>query len=829
MRGNDCLRRVVNEAYTDPAPPANPFDMSRRLVFVASLVALGVVASPSVGQERFSLETQVAKTESTGSASWCATPQLMGSPEGQAALRRFHEARANGTLPRLSKRQEVRELGALQLFYVQSDTAGTWTPAQFELKATGTRFNIWVRTDSPDQTPISDSRIEELRVALDEATPAGSYDPTKGVFEIDGIVFGETPVYPDGSDGVVDILVYELFAGAAGFVSPVDTDPNAEDGEGNQAEILHIDVATFFTNSDGRAESVIGHELQHLIHENYDPLGSEVPFVNEGLSEYAQLLLGYLAVPPYYLLTIPNEYNVPLMAWRRGGNGVAGINDYSRASVWHGYLGDQLGPEITGAITRHPQIGLEGYKAVLAEEGAEQTVDDLIADFHTALIINDRTVDPRFGLKDPVRSSLIDIIIPSNRRFDGTRRLSGDIDSLVVEPGGVEYILWENVTDFTFTFDAIASPDLIEGRRSHARIRLIADPLSGDTEILDFDPSDVERTVLGTYKKITMVVAHVRPEVVSLLSYVHSTWSQDSNLKIASYAYGIDLPGDVGFTMAGRGDAAFAVRFPVPAGGFLNDLQVAVFHRNQFPNVGTLTEPRDYILTIWDNAGGRPGDIIYEQEYLKPAPYERIALVAYDWDVYEFDEPVAKNFQLPDTIYAGVQEMGDDENYMVVVPARVTFQAFIRAPFDTGYIRGVNQQGAYTWLPSWDVRFQGDPEDARPLFQTALPVRARFLYDPAFVGVEDLAELPEAITLRQNFPNPFNPSTRIEYTVPQAEHVQLKVYDMTGREVATLVDGQQPVGTYNVTLNATDWASGVYIYRLQAGDQQVVRRMVLLK
>jgi len=99
------------------------------------------------------------------------------------------------------------------------------------------------------------------------------------------------------------------------------------------------------------------------------------------------------------------------------------------------------------------------------------------------------------------------------------------------------------------------------------------------------------------------------------------------------------------------------------------------------------------------------------------------------------------------------------------------------------------------------------------------------------VGVvdEDVAQLPTNFQLKQNFPNPFNPKTLIKYSIPSAEKVSLVVYNLIGEEVAHLVDERKPTGNYTVEWNASDYASGIYFYRLQAGDFVETRKMVLLK
>jgi len=83
--------------------------------------------------------------------------------------------------------------------------------------------------------------------------------------------------------------------------------------------------------------------------------------------------------------------------------------------------------------------------------------------------------------------------------------------------------------------------------------------------------------------------------------------------------------------------------------------------------------------------------------------------------------------------------------------------------------------------------------------------------------------------LEQNYPNPFNPSTRISYELAQPEFVSLKIYNMIGEEVSTLLNEQKPAGRYTVQFNASALASGVYLYKLKAGNYTSVRKMVVLK
>lgn len=104
-------------------------------------------------------------------------------------------------------------------------------------------------------------------------------------------------------------------------------------------------------------------------------------------------------------------------------------------------------------------------------------------------------------------------------------------------------------------------------------------------------------------------------------------------------------------------------------------------------------------------------------------------------------------------------------------------------------------------------------------------------YNPGLTSIDEhnTNQLPSAYTLQQNYPNPFNPTTNIEFQIPQSGFVILKVFDVLGKEKATLVNEDKPVGNYNVNFDASKLSSGVYFYQLRAGSRIETKRMMLIK
>jgi hypothetical protein len=108
-----------------------------------------------------------------------------------------------------------------------------------------------------------------------------------------------------------------------------------------------------------------------------------------------------------------------------------------------------------------------------------------------------------------------------------------------------------------------------------------------------------------------------------------------------------------------------------------------------------------------------------------------------------------------------------------------------------------------------------------PMLYLKLPVST--------VGIKSGEPIPRNFVLNQNYPNPFNSSTQISYNLEKAEYVKIEIFDVTGRHVAKLLEGQSDAGPHTLTWNADNVTSGVYYYRLQTGKESQTRKMVFLK
>jgi hypothetical protein len=169
-----------------------------------------------------------------------------------------------------------------------------------------------------------------------------------------------------------------------------------------------------------------------------------------------------------------------------------------------------------------------------------------------------------------------------------------------------------------------------------------------------------------------------------------------------------------------------------------------------------------------------------------------------------------------------------------------------------GHARGVYVSGRYAYVASGgsglriiDVSNPTNPVEVGFFDKGGVGVYVSDSYAYVASGVSDLyiirndlitninskvgEQAPETFVLNQNYPNPFNPSTIIEFNLPKSIEVTLKIFNILGQEVETLVSDRLSSGSYKYIWDASNYASGVYLYRLQAGDYVKTLKMVLMK
>lgn len=105
----------------------------------------------------------------------------------------------------------------------------------------------------------------------------------------------------------------------------------------------------------------------------------------------------------------------------------------------------------------------------------------------------------------------------------------------------------------------------------------------------------------------------------------------------------------------------------------------------------------------------------------------------------------------------------------------------------------------------------------------------KIIISSTVTDVEEIATIPTGFKLEQNYPNPFNPTTTISYQLPDAGFVTLKVYDILGKEVATLISEEKSAGSYSINFDASKLSSGMYLYKISSGNFSQMKKMILMK
>jgi len=183
-----------------------------------------------------------------------------------------------------------------------------------------------------------------------------------------------------------------------------------------------------------------------------------------------------------------------------------------------------------------------------------------------------------------------------------------------------------------------------------------------------------------------------------------------------------------------------------------------------------------------------------------------------------------EDYTVPDT---GYQEI----TFYAVYPYPIAKNFIVEICFDdTSYTEPSSISSTANPGKTWE-QHSDDSTGCAFTLGSAAATRPNFCFNMVPIeGIQNSQNnVPNTFTLSQNFPNPFNPSTKIMYSVPKQSVVKLVVYDLLGKEVAVLVNDVKQRGNYEAVFNASNFASGIYIYRIEAGDFVMSKKMVLIK
>jgi len=196
---------------------------------------------------------------------------------------------------------------------------------------------------------------------------------------------------------------------------------------------------------------------------------------------------------------------------------------------------------------------------------------------------------------------------------------------------------------------------------------------------------------------------------------------------------------------------------------------------------------------------------------------------------FDFFHVTADEYFLPVELISFTATPGDGRvalNWSTGSESNVSHFQIDRDGVEVAHVEAVNRPtgNAYVWL---DTDVTNGQSYSYTL--TAVDLDGSRVVHGTVEATPRAVALPAELTLAQNYPNPFNASTTIEFSLPEAENVSLRLFNLSGQEVAVLADGVHEAGRHAVQLNANDLSSGIYFYRLESAQRSIQQKMVLLK
>ena len=529
----------------------------------------------------------------------------------------------------------------------------------------------------------------------------------------------------------------------------------------------------------------------------------------------------------------PNDYPYTALGMVWGGKGVHSTWFGNNPDFIHGinmlpYNGGSL------YLGRNPEYVMQNYQEIIEElNGVEPTWKDIIWKYLAlaepgnalALFYADPNYEPEAGdskahtyhwLGNLKRMGKLDVSVTADiPTYSVLKSLSGK----------KTYIAYNAKTDsvivnYSDGFSMKVPPrQLLSFNSDQANADapvavLIADKTSGKSPLKinftgskSFDPNDSELTYEWNFDDGTL------SDSADLVHEFSEVGSYNVTFKVTNQLM-LSKTDSITITVLGNGTPYFGQPFQVPglieAENYDKGGEGIAYHDVDPNNIGLAYRPNEGVDLEASNDQG----------------FDVYWMVAGEWLEY--------------TINVNQAGLYDILSYVSSVPGFGNFRILINNEDVSGKRQVGNTGGWQSWTPitvkdvqleegTQILRFEVNTDHQSELKNWLYSLNKIRINYAESTGINDNENLPLKFSLEQNYPNPFNPSTIIRYSVPSNEYVSLKLFDVLGNEISTLVNEQKSAGNYEIKFNANNLASGIYFYKMTAGSFRSVKKLLLLK
>jgi hypothetical protein len=658
-------------------------------------------------------------------------------------------------------------------------------------KAFGQRCYVFVEDASWNAGRVDQNAVDSVEIYFDRKTLV---DTSRGIYQMDVDAFGDPPDV-DGDPKIIILLldIKDTYSGSGGYVvgyfDPVNELEPSSHPTSNKAEIYYLDTYPLDLKGESGLQeglSTTAHEFQHMIHFNYNKYNpSREPFINEGCSLVAEVNCGY---PIYRQSGYIDETNYYLFGWRSVSDPNV-LNDYSRAARFFTYIRDQVGIGVFRYIVSSTQNGVGCINDALAHYGSARFTD-VLPNWFIANILNDTTVNSLYGYRYPHLPKAVstEYFVPNT---SGTNRS--------VERYAAQYYSFLGGSQLKATFTSGSSGVIVKAVEiGSGSKRVVNVPVNTEFS---------EPTFGTTYTQIHFAVMNTDGGNTATYSY-STSGSGGVATTTLSYAgsgmYYIALPHPLS-------NEKYAVRFTPDSSGQLFAVNVEI-------NDGSdaIRGDGNLVVSAYQNKPGSVGGIpdTIQIGTSVSIPFSQLSN---GWNTVYMQSAQASVQQGTD-FHIVVEVQGADDTLQLLLDSGAS-----PTNRTSSYRYGLNGLG---WYNRADPNYGAGKTSS---FENLLLKAIIASGTTDTIAPDTSSIIPLTFSLEQNYPNPFNAITQIRYRVASSTFVSLILYDILGREVMTLVNKYEDGGIKTVPCNATHLPSGIYLYRIRAGNYSVTKKMVLIK